>query len=80
MRGRANPHPMKPGGHIRDVAAKDHPPTESQIKAAESIAEKIGINLPEVFTKRAYSQFISNHMKNKGERRWQRNGRTDDAV
>ena len=60
---------MKPGGHIRDVAAKDHPPTESQIKAADSIAEKLGINLPEVFTKRAYSQFISNHSGNKGEHR-----------
>ena len=79
MRGRPNPRPVIPGERIKN-ASKEFPPTESQIKAAESIAEKLEISLPEVFTKRAYSQFISNHMKNKEERRWQRNGRTDDAV
>ena len=42
---------------------KAEEPSEGQIKAAKNIAEAYGINLPEVFTKKAYTQFISNHRR-----------------
>ena len=40
-------------------------PTPSQIKAAESISERLGIDLPTAYTKRAYAQFLSNHINRK---------------
>lgn len=54
MRARPNPfeRQLKKGGlYSYDGPRKEPEPTESQIKAAMAIAERFGINLPDVFTK-----------------------------
>lgn len=80
MRARPNPfeRQYKKGGlYSYDGPREETEPTESQIKVARAIAERLGINLPEVFTKKAYMQFISNHSGNKGDHRRARNVRRE---
>lgn len=72
MRARPNPfeRQFKKGGlYSYDGPRKEQEPTESQIKAARAIAERLGVKLPEVFTKRAYMQFINNHSGTKADHR-----------
>ena len=53
---------FRPGMHLRK-AGDDKPPTESQIETVGKIAERLGIEKPAKFTRKAYTQFISNHIK-----------------
>lgn len=42
-----------------DRGFKKEKPTEAQVEFAEKIAEKLDLELPEDFTREAYSGFIS---------------------
>lgn len=63
---------MIAGYSTRGLGYPIQEPTPSQIKAAKSIAEKLGIDMPAAYTKRAYAQYISNHVKGKEERRFKK--------
>ena len=47
-----------------------HEPTEAQIAIVKRLAEQLGVPMPKNFTRRSYTQFISNHSGTKeGHRR-----------
>lgn len=53
-----------------------HEPTEAQIAIVKRLAEQLGVPMPEKFTRKSYTQFISNHTKY----RRAKHGRTDDDI
>lgn len=44
-------------------------PTEAQIELAKRLAERHGVPMPKNFTRRSYTQFISNHSGTKADHR-----------
>lgn len=66
MKAKANPnkHLFNKGLHVW-ATPKPKPPSEDQVRIAKQIAEKEKVNIPKVFTKEAYSQFIRNYGRRK---------------
>lgn len=64
------------GGYYSYPPKPVHEPTEAQIAIVKRLAEQYGVPMPEKFTRKAYTQFISNHTKD----RRAKHGRTDDDI
>lgn len=60
------------GGYYSYPPKPVHEPTEAQIAIVKRLAEQLGVPMPEKFTRKAYTQFISNHVKGKEERRFKK--------
>lgn len=67
------------GGYYSYPPKPVHEPTEAQIAIVKRLAQQYGVPMPEHFTRKAYTQFISNHSKDKPERRFG-HGRTADDI
>lgn len=66
MKGKSDPlkHTYNKGGmHSNGIPRRFEEPTEAQKTAVERLCEKSGLEPPVNYTKKAYSQFLSNHIK-----------------
>ena len=69
MRGREDPNKFMyntGGHHAKRLGWKDPEPTESQVRLVQDICSRLGIQPPKNYTKRAYTQFISNNVRRSG--------------
>lgn len=68
------------GGYYSYPPKPVHEPTEAQIAIVKRLAQQYGVPMPEKFTRKAYTQFISNHSGTKEGHRRAKHGRTDDDI